>query len=239
MTVTAWVSRRWNLDFAAAALLLVVALPVLFLLAIAIQATSGGPAVIRVPRVGRGGAQFGMWKLRTMHRRPGPGLSPAGDPRVTRLGRLLRRAHIDEIPQLLNVIRGEMALVGPRPEAPEYVDRADARWTPVLAARPGIIGPTQLLVHQFEAQFLAVSGEDGYRRHLLPMKLAIDSWYVGRGSPGLDAAVAVGTLQELVFRRHASISKRVRREVPEALLIPSGLALGLAEPADEAGHQPA
>jgi lipopolysaccharide/colanic/teichoic acid biosynthesis glycosyltransferase len=239
VTVTTWVSRRGNPDFAVAALLLVVTLPLLLILAIAIQVTSAGPAVIRVPRVGRGGALFGMWKLRTMHRRPGPGLSAAGDPRVTRLGRFLRRAHLDEVPQLLNVIRGDMALVGPRPEAPEYVDRGDARWTDVLAARPGIIGPTQLLVHQFEAQFLAVSGEDGYRIHLLPLKLAIDSWYVGRASPVLDAAVAVGALQELVFRRHASISKRVQREVPEALRIPSGLSLGRAEPADEAGHQPA
>lgn len=239
MNATAWVVRRWTPDAAVAALLLVAVLPLVVLLAIVVRATSAGPALVRVPRIGRGGAPFGMWKLRSMHRRPGPSLSSTGDPRITRVGRLLRRTHLDELPQLLNVVRGEMALVGPRPEAPEYVDPADPRWTTVLAARPGIIGPTQLLVHQFEARFLAVAGEDGYRSHLLPMKLAVDGWYVGRATPALDAAVALGTVQGLVLRRPASICERVRREVPEAVLIPSSLAVRQAAPADGVGRQPA
>ncbi len=110
-----------------AAACLVVVAPVLAVLGLAIRATSRGPALHRAVRV-RPGGTFTLYKLRTMYEgtaSSGPGVTAAGDPRVTRIGRLLRRTKLDELPQLWNVVRGDMALVGPRPEDPRYVDLSD------------------------------------------------------------------------------------------------------------------
>jgi len=153
-----------------------------------------------------------MWKLRTM-RVAGPGGAAGGAPiasvddeRVTPFGRRLRHWRLDELPQLLNVVRGEMALVGPRPETPEYVDLADGRWQRVLAARPGIVGPTQLAVYEIEAAISSSDGdgdEDVYRDVVLPAKLAIDAWYVEQASPFIDFVVVVSFVQRFVLGRKA------------------------------------
>lgn len=212
-----WLAWRWGLDAVLAAALLLASLPLLMTLGVLIRSTSSGPAIIRVPRVGRRGSQFPMWKLRSMHGgvERFQGLTPAGDPRITRVGHVLRRSHLDELPQLLNVVSGQMALIGSRPEDPGFVDLTDPRWTAVLEARPGIVGPTQLMAHHQESAFLARAGGDGYRCDLLPVKLAIDEWYVRRASPGLDATVVIAALQHLVLRRRSSrLMRRVRREVP-------------------------
>ncbi len=200
--------------------LLLMAAPVIALLAAVVYASSSGPALIRLPRVGQGGRSFGMWKLRTMYHAPrasGAPLTSAGDARITRTGRVLRRLHLDELPQLANVVLGDMALIGPRPETPELVDQADARWRDVLAARPGIVGPTQMVVRRREGEVVATAGEDGYRNLILPAKLAIDAWYVSQASPRLDALVVRSLLQELRIGRglHA-LERRVGGEVAEA-----------------------
>lgn len=199
------------------------AAPVIAALAVAVRASSFGPALIQLPRVGRGGRRFGMWKLRTMHqavyepRAGGSPLTGSGDARITGLGRRLRRLHLDELPQLLNVIGGDMALIGPRPETPEFVDLDDARWQAVLAAKPGIIGPTQLVVRRREGRVVATGGEESYRTVLLPAKLAIDAWYVARASPSLDRLVLSSLLLEVtVGRGLGQLERRVGREVAEA-----------------------
>ena len=189
-----WLRRRLLLDRLVAVPLLAVTAPVLAAAALLVR-RDGGPGLIRVTRVGRHGVPFAMLKVRTMRAAGagglagGPALTGRGDPRVTPVGRLLRAARLDELPQLWNIIRGEMALVGPRPEAPDYVDPDDARWSAVLAVPPGVAGATQALVHHWEAELVAAGGEEVYRRQILPLKLAIDGWYVRSACPTIDLEV--------------------------------------------------
>ncbi len=115
-----------TLDRLIASILLVSGLPLIGLLALLVRATSRGPGLIRQKRVGQGGKVFTLYKIRTMfadaEARTGAVWSRPGDPRVTAVGRILRRLHLDEFPQLFNVLKGEMSLVGPRPECPEFIN---------------------------------------------------------------------------------------------------------------------
>jgi lipopolysaccharide/colanic/teichoic acid biosynthesis glycosyltransferase len=187
------------LDRVVAVLLLVLAAPVLAAATLLVR-RDGGPGLIRVTRVGRHGAPFAMWKVRTMRvagaggLAGGPALTGRGDSRVTPVGRLLRGARLDELPQLWNIVRGQMALVGPRPETPEYVDVDDPRWRAVLASPPGVAGATQALVHEWEADLVASGGADVYRDRILPVKLAIDGWYVRSACPSVDLEVVRAVL---------------------------------------------
>ena len=120
---------------------LIILSPVLLLIALLVKFTSPGPVFYRARRVGKGGREFDLYKFRTMVAdadRRGPQLTLAEDPRVTQLGRWLRTHRLDEIPQLWNVLRGEMSLVGPRPEDPSYVSRYTKEQRRVLEARPGV-----------------------------------------------------------------------------------------------------
>jgi len=173
------------LDLAVAVPLLVILSPVLVALAAAVRLTSRGPAFHRATRVGRDGRPFTMLKLRTMRAGPGAAITTRDDPRMTALGRALRRARLDELPQLFNVVRGEMSLVGPRPEDPRFVALYSEEQRAVLALRPGITGAAQL-VFRDEAALLDPADPDGsYIRAVLPRKLAIDLEYArGRSLAG-------------------------------------------------------
>jgi exopolysaccharide biosynthesis polyprenyl glycosylphosphotransferase len=187
----AWAKR--TLDVAAAGAMLLVALPVLLLSAIGIRLTSGSPVFYTQPRVGRGGISFRLRKLRTMQSgaedATGAVLAERNDPRVTRFGRFLRDTRIDEIPQLFNVLRGDMSLVGPRPERPEFVERFE-RSIPGyglrLVVRPGLTGLAK------------VSGE--YETDA-KIKLRYDLAYINNWSLGLDLVVLVRTLPVVLTRR--------------------------------------
>ncbi len=201
-----------------ALVLLVLLSPLILALAIAVRLSSSGPAFHRAVRV-RPGGTFTLFKLRTMRAVPmgtGPGITAAGDPRVTRLGRMLRRTKLDELPQLWNVVRGEMALVGPRPEDPRYVDLTDPLHAEVFGARPGITGPTALRYHD-EERILAdaatevarshgrdvATDEDldrAYREVVLPAKLAIDREYLGRRTTRVDLGVLGRTIGQVLGR---------------------------------------
>ena len=139
---------------------LALSLPVLALAGLAVALSSKGPVLFRQERVGRHGVGFLLLKLRTMRQDAvGPAVTAGGDPRVTPVGRFLRRSKIDELPQLWNVLSGEMALVGPRPEVPEYVDSSDPGWRRVLEVRPGMTDPVSLRL-RFEEDLLAsVAGD--------------------------------------------------------------------------------
>ena len=177
-------------DRAIAALLLALVAPMLALAGLAIRVESRGPALFRQRRVGRDGAPFEMLKLRTMvsgAESIGAGIVvDEGDPRVTRVGGLLRRLSLDELPNLVNVLRGEMALVGPRPTIQAQVDQYTERQRRRLEVRPGITGWAQ------------VNG-----RATLPWheRIELDVWYVERRSAALDARILARTLT-LVLSGH-------------------------------------
>src|SRR5712691_2957325 len=134
-------------DVAVSAVSLFVLTPALLMIALLIKRDSAGPIFYRGERVGKNGKRFRIYKFRTMvadAERLGPGITPQDDPRVTRFGRRLRRSQLDELPQLINVVRGEMSLVGPRPEIPELADRYSPLFRRLQVLRPGITSPASL-----------------------------------------------------------------------------------------------
>lgn len=164
---------RW-LEAPAALLALAVASPVLLLFGALIAVSSPGPVLFRQVRVGLGGRRFVLYKMRTMRvGGNGPEVTAGDDERVTRVGRLLRRTKLDELPELWNVLRGDLSLVGPRPEVPRYVDTSDPSWQAVLRSRPGLTHPVTLALRDEEGLLAAVPGdrEDFYLRTLQPYKL--------------------------------------------------------------------
>jgi lipopolysaccharide/colanic/teichoic acid biosynthesis glycosyltransferase len=135
-------------DIVVASLALLLLTPLLLVIAALIRLDTRGPVLFRQVRVGRGGRTFEIQKFRTMRQatdRPEANISPTGDPRITRVGRRLRRSYLDELPQLINVLRGEMSLIGPRPETPEFVALYRPDELRVLSVRPGVMGPSTLL----------------------------------------------------------------------------------------------
>lgn len=189
------------MDFALAGAGLVALSPVLALIAAAIRASDGGPVLYRARGVGRGGAPFQLYKFRTMvpgADRAGPGVTGAADPRVTRLGRWLRRVKADELPQLVNVVRGDMALVGPRPEDPRYVADYSPEQRRLLATRPGITSPATLVYRREEALLTGSDPDRTYVDEVLPRKLAIELEYLDRRTFRSDLAVLLRTLAGLL-----------------------------------------
>lgn len=172
-----------------AAVMLVPALPIIGVLILLIRATSKGPAVFKQLRVGRGGTLYTMYKLRTMHcdaeADTGPIWSTPNDDRTTWLGRLLRKAHLDELPQLLNVVKGEMSLVGPRPERPEFVGVLEEEvpgYCQRLRVLPGITGLAQV-------NLPADTNTASVRR-----KLRLDLEYIETADLQLDLQIILCTL---------------------------------------------
>jgi lipopolysaccharide/colanic/teichoic acid biosynthesis glycosyltransferase len=173
-------------DLILAAVGLLLAAPVLAAAAIAIKLTSRGPVIYRQRRIGKDGARFELYKLRTMQLGADPvGVGTPvleGDPRVTSAGRVLRRFSLDEIPNLVNVVRGEMAIVGPRPTLEAQVDLYTPRQRRRLEVKPGLTGWAQ------------VNGRAG-----IPWeeRIELDVWYVDHRSPGLDLRILGQTLRLL------------------------------------------
>jgi len=184
-----------------AALGLIVTSPLLVLGALAVVASSPGSAWFRQERVGRGGRSFTLYKLRSMRvDAAGPSVTSHADARVTPVGRWLRRSKLDELPQLWNVVRGDMSLVGPRPEVPRFVDLADPTWRRVLETRPGITDPLTLKLRDEEK--LMPDGETDperfYVETLQPLKLRGYLEYLGRRSWWSDVQVLCATVASVV-----------------------------------------
>jgi lipopolysaccharide/colanic/teichoic acid biosynthesis glycosyltransferase len=171
--------------------------PMLLLIALVVALTSRGPILFRHRRIGKGGRHFEMLKFRTMCvNGSGPGITRQGDTRITPVGRFLRKTKLDELPELWNVVRGDMSLVGPRPEAVQYVQLADSLWQEVLSVRPGITDPTTLHLRNEEG-LLAAAGADYetfYRQTLLPYKLHGYREYLGTRTWKSDVSVLWLTL---------------------------------------------
>ena len=189
------------IDLVVAIVLLLVLSPVLAVAAIAVKCSGSGPIFFRQVRVGRGGKPFDILKFRTMRptRSPGPLITGAGDPRVTRVGRVLRRWKVDELPQLVNVLRGEMSFVGPRPEVPRYVNMFAEQYRELLAVRPGITDIASMAFRNEETLLGRSSNpEDLYVREILPRKLALSHAYVRRRSFGLDLRLIARTVAAIL-----------------------------------------
>jgi lipopolysaccharide/colanic/teichoic acid biosynthesis glycosyltransferase len=176
-------------EYALSVVLLILAAPVIAVCAVLVRLTSRGPAFYSQTRLGLGGRPYRIYKLRTMYHQcellSGPRWSQSGDTRVTPLGRLLRSTHLDELPQLWNILRGEMSLIGPRPERPEFIP-ALAKAIPLyelrMLVRPGVTGLAQV-------QLPPDSDLDSVRT-----KLAHDLFYIQRAGLWMDLRILAATL---------------------------------------------
>jgi lipopolysaccharide/colanic/teichoic acid biosynthesis glycosyltransferase len=219
-------------DFALSLTLLVLAAPVLLLAVVLVKLTSRGPAFYSQTRLGRYGKPYRIYKIRSMYhnceRRAGPQWATARDPRITPVGRFLRATHLDELPQLWNVLRGDMSLVGPRPERPEIaaaLDRAIPHYSGRLLVRPGLGGLAQVQLPP-DTDLASVR-----------LKLAYDLYYVQHISLWLDLRVALATGLYLL-RVPFSVARRLLH-IPtgEPVERPYQNWLRLGEKVDHAGWQ--
>jgi lipopolysaccharide/colanic/teichoic acid biosynthesis glycosyltransferase len=178
---------------------LIVLSPLLVAIALAVCLSSPGPAVYRGVRVGRNGREFSILKFRSMRVQATPmsEITIRRDPRITAAGRLLRASKLDELPQLWNVIRGEMSLVGPRPEARRYVDSYTPEQREVLNVRPGVTGLAQIYFRHEERLLNGSHPERYYQTALLPAKLEIDRYYARHHSVWLDLKIIALTVVAL------------------------------------------
>lgn len=182
------------MDVVVGAIALTMLSPLFVAAAVVVKASSPGPVFYRTERVGKDGRRFTLLKFRSMHvSNDGARLTRAGDTRVTAMGAVLRRWKIDELPQLLNVLRGDMSLVGPRPEDPVYVAHYTEAERDVLRVRPGLTGPASLLYRNEETQLTGDHWERTYIEQIMREKLRIDLEYLSRRSVASDLNLLIRT----------------------------------------------
>ena len=185
-------------DIIAASVGLVLLAPLLLVVSLLIKLDSPGPVLFRQERMGRGFQPFRIYKFRTMVQdAPGQGgmITFGGDPRITRLGQVLRTTKIDELPQLINVLQGTMSLVGPRPEVPRYVELFRADYAEILRVLPGITDLASIK-YRHEAEFLGgfENPEETYVRQVLPEKIKLAKEYIRQSSFLFDIRLILRTL---------------------------------------------
>lgn len=200
--------NKWgkrSLDSLASLVGLVLASPVLLVVAVLVKSTSPGPVLFWQERIGLGGMVFRIVKFRTMCRdadQRGPAITPADDARVTTVGRWLRRLKLDELPQLWNVLKGEMSLVGPRPEVPRYVESYSSAQRRVLTVRPGITDPASIAYRREEDLLAGHADLDRYYREVvLPDKLNKNLEYLDRMSFTYDLLLLIRTTKAIFLPR--------------------------------------
>lgn len=185
---------RRALDLFASLLGLLLLSPIMLLLALAVKISSPGPILFKHERVGKDGKHFKVLKFRSMRISGGVGVTARKDNRITPVGRFLRATKLDELPQLINVLLGEMALVGPRPEIPELVATYSPELRKLLSVRPGITSPASVLLRREEEEI--PDGIDVLKYHeevLVPKKGRIDLEYLGRRTVLTDVLVVLNT----------------------------------------------
>jgi lipopolysaccharide/colanic/teichoic acid biosynthesis glycosyltransferase len=204
------VTLKRAIDLVIGVMAIIVTSPIALAAGAAIKLTSSGPVLHRATRVGKDGVPFTVLKLRTMRvgaANEGPGITTLRDPRITPIGMRLRRLKIDELPQLLNVLSGEMSLVGPRPEDPRYVERYTVDQRRVLTVRPGLTSPAALAYRDEERLIEAQAGdvEAAYLDRIMPAKLRLDLDYLDHRTMWLDIRVMLKTVTGVFSRpRRAS-----------------------------------
>lgn len=197
-------------DVTVSILVLLISWPLWALVALLIKLDSPGPIFYRGPRVGKDGRIFYIYKFRTMAKdaeKRGPGITRGNDPRVTCVGRWLRKMKIDEMPQLINVLKGEMSIVGPRPEDPRYVACYTPQQRRVLSVRPGMAS-LAFIKYRHEEEILASAGdrwEEVYLTHILPDKLRLDLEYIDNQSIWSDLCILAQAALSLFVRPGRSL----------------------------------
>ena len=193
-----------SLDLALSIIGILLLLPVFPIIALLIKLNSKGPVFFQCDRIGKDGQLFKMYKFRTMYTTPlppGPSVCPEGDPRVTSIGRFLRRSKVNEFPQLLNVLKGDMTLVGPRPEAPDLASLYPSHARAIFTVRPGLVGPNQILGRNEEEWYPAgVDPQQYYIEAILPKKLPVDLDYVRQSSALTDLKYIILGVRETIFK---------------------------------------
>jgi lipopolysaccharide/colanic/teichoic acid biosynthesis glycosyltransferase len=220
----AFESAKRLFDITSGILLLFLLGPLLLFIAFLIKRGSPGPAFYKQIRMGRADRPFLIYKFRTMFAdadQHGPAITSTDDPRITPVGRKLRATKLDELPQLFNVLRGEMSFVGPRPQVPKFVDAFGERYRAVvLAVRPGITGPTQLEFRNEELMLEGVMDREEYYIHrLLPVKCRMDADYVENRSARSDLRVIGQTLWLFVRGVYLRIGRRKQDIITHAVVV--------------------
>ncbi|MEO2035160.1 MAG: sugar transferase [Planctomycetaceae bacterium] len=188
--------RVFDIAFSSAGLIALS--PILLLAAVLVKITSAGPVFFKQERMGRGFRPFRIIKFRTMvvdAPAMGGQLTAGRDPRITTVGRLLRATKIDELPQLINVLKGDMSFVGPRPEVPKYVEQFHSDYAELLSVRPGITDIASLK-YRHESELLGESDdpETLYTQRILPDKIALGKQYIRQQSLGMDLRLICRTV---------------------------------------------
>lgn len=195
--------RSYDLCFAALGLLILS--PLFLLIAVVVKLSDGGPVIFLQKRVGRYGRLFWIWKFRTMvvnAETQGPSVTKAGDQRVTTVGKVLRKTKLDELPQLWNVLHGEMSFVGPRPEVPRYVARYTAEQREVLNLKPGITDLATLeFRHEEELLRKVPDTEKFYAEYCLPRKIELNLAYNRHANLWQDTQIVLRSLFPFGSRR--------------------------------------
>jgi lipopolysaccharide/colanic/teichoic acid biosynthesis glycosyltransferase len=199
---------------------LVILSPLFVVMALAVKLGPSGPVFHRSKRVGRHGRTFRLLKFRTMERdaqRQGPKITVDGDPRITKIGAIMRRLKIDELPQLINVVRGQMSLVGPRPEDPEYVALYTPEQRKVLDLMPGITDPASIK-YALESELLGSSADplEDYVNDVMPDKIRMNLEYASRATVWNDFETILKTIFTLSKSRTRARRKQRRSEKAQA-----------------------
>jgi lipopolysaccharide/colanic/teichoic acid biosynthesis glycosyltransferase len=199
-------------DLIVAAVVLLLSVPVIAVVALAIVVESPGPVFYRAERVGRGGRRLRMLKFRKMHHdASGLPLTSDDDARFTRIGRFLSRAKLDEVPQLWHVLRGEMSLIGPRPEDPGFVAERFEEYEDILSVRPGITGLSQIA---FAEESAILDKEDPlthYRDRIFPQKIRLDRMYAAQPTLAMDFQIIFWTAAAVMLRRQVAVHRGTGR----------------------------
>ena len=203
-----WAVIKRTIDLVAAASVLVLTAPLFAAIAIAIKLDSQGPVFYRVRRMGHRGEMFMMLKFRKMYDDAAPfPLTGAADERLTRVGARLTRSRLDELPQLWDVVRGRMSLIGPRPEDPQFVALSSAEYEEILSVRPGITGISQIAFKD-ESTILDPADPIGdYVTRIMPHKVKLDLLYVRENRARMDLAVVFWTALALLTGRQVAVHR--------------------------------
>jgi lipopolysaccharide/colanic/teichoic acid biosynthesis glycosyltransferase len=203
-------------DFIVAAAGLILLSPLFLLVALMVKFDSRGPILFKQKRIGQNFRPFLIYKFRTMHvgAHKASSLTVGADPRITRIGKYLRASKIDELPQLLNVLKGDMSLVGPRPEVPQYVELFRQDYEKILMVRPGLTDLASLK-YSDEASILGKlqNPEKDYVARLLPDKVSLAKEYIDRSSFMFDAKLIVETILKIFGCRQIQSTKSEIRKI--------------------------